>query len=336
MKTRFFIFSAFLSALIIFPAQTFAEFKQERLFYTSPSKEKQGIADIKKNYQKIDILAPQVYIVLPNLTVKNQMTAELYKTIQDYNLKTMPLLANDGFNQKVIHDLLISETAQNNIIDYLVKEGKEKKYIGWQFDFENINYKDKDLFSVFIEKTAKKLHENGMIFSVAAVARITDYENTDHFLNWAGAFDYKRIAEAVDFVSLMTYDDPNSLGPASSIPFINSVLAYVKDKIPAEKLSMGIPLYYWGWTISPYKRIRSGSGYSRLSMIMQSTPYLSGFIPSLGTAWLAYSYKNFVYLLWHENGQSFDLKLNIVKQNNFRGFSAWALGDEDPALWNLI
>jgi hypothetical protein len=30
--------------------------------------------------------------------------------------------------------------AQNEIIISLILEAKKEKYIGWQFDFENINY----------------------------------------------------------------------------------------------------------------------------------------------------------------------------------------------------
>ena len=88
-------------------------------------------------------------------------------------------------------------------------------------------------------------------FERGCMSRSIDYEDTDAFKNWGGFLTTPELAKAADFISLMTYDDPNSVGPVASLPFVNSVLAYVKDKIPPEKLSLGIPLYNWGWSTDP-------------------------------------------------------------------------------------
>ncbi len=336
MRKYFLIFFC-LFALLAFPIFGLADTVNfEKIFYLSPAKETTGIASIKKNAKNIDILAPQVYGVTASLKVVGGLSKKLQKVVLDYKLKVMPLVANGGFSQKIMHDLLVSPSAQDKFVQFLVKEAKDKKFVGWQFDFENINYKDKDLYSQLVEKTAKELHKNNLILSIAAVSRTVDYENTDAFLNWSGAFDYKRIADAADFISLMTYDDSKSLGPVASIPFVESVLDYVKDKIPAEKLSMGIPVYYWGWTTDPYVRIRSGGSFQRIMNIRASTRHSLGFDWALGTSWLTYAYQTQKYLLWFEDKNSFQLKLDVMKKNNFRGFSVWVLGDEDPAIWSIL
>lgn len=133
----------------------------------------------------------------------------------------------------------------------------------------------------------------------------------------------------------MTYDDSEPLGPTASLPFLDRVLAYVKDKIPAEKLSMGIPFYYWGWQQTPYKRISSGS-YSLVEYTMQNFSHLKDFDAKMGVSWLTYSFNNKNYKIWYEDQRSFNIKLDVVKKNNFRGFSAWVLGQEDPAIWNSL
>ena len=70
--------------------------------------------------------------------------------------------------------------------------------------------------------------------------------------------------------------------------------------------------------------------------IKASTACVSGFFEALGVSWLSYAYGSERYLIWFEDKKSFELKLNIVKNNNFMGFSAWVLGDEDPAIWDLL
>ena len=279
--------------------------------------------------------APQAYSVGSDLNIYGSLSAELKEAIKNSNLKVMPLVVNAGFKQSIIHNLLLSSPAQDRLISGLITLGKKNNYIGWQFDFENINYKDKDLYSAFVERAAKELHKNNLILSVAAVSRIADYENTDAFKNWGGAYDYKRISDAADFISLMTYDDSKSYGPTSSALFVKWVLDYVRDKIPAEKLSMGIPFYYWGWNQKTSKRVSSG-GYNKVLLTIQNFLHKKGFDEGLGVPWLVYSIGGKSYKIWYEDKKSFEIKLNIVKNNNLRGFSAWVLGMEDPAIWDIL
>ncbi len=341
MKASFYQFFIIFFLVVFFVAPVFAfgeesNYNFEKIFYLSTSSEKKAIADIQANADKMDILAPQAYAVGSDLALHGSLDADLQDAIEKYDVKkVMPLVVNAKFSQVVIHNFLLSPTAQDKVISGLVALAKKNNYIGWQFDFENISYLDKDLYSVFVEETAEALHKNGLILSVAAVCRIVDYEDTPAYKNWGGAFDYKRLSDAVDFISMMTYDDSNSIGPTASVSYINKVLDYVKDKIPPEKLSMGIPFYYWGWNQTPYKRISSGP-YSLVAFTAQNFQCKQGFDEKLGVPWLSYSVAGKSYKIWYEDKQSFEIKLNIVKDNNLRGFSAWVLGGEDPDIWNVL
>ena len=312
------------------------ELRIERIFYMSRANEKEGMASLERNADKIDILAPQFYEVSSKLQLAGEVGYQAEKIIAEQKIKVMPLVSNAGFKQDIMHNLLISEKGQDAIIKELVYLAKKNKYIGWQFDFENISYKDKDLYSAFIEKTAKSMHENGLILSVAAVSRSVDYEDTNNFRNWSGVFDYARIAKAVDFISLMTYDDPKSIGPVASLPFINKVLSYVKGKIPPEKLSLGIPLYYWGWSIASMQKITTSGTYNGLLSIIDNFQYNLGFDNALGASWLTYFWQNQQYKIWYQDKLGFENKLDVIRQNNLRGFSAWVLGVEDPKIWTVL
>jgi len=313
-----------------------SQYNMEKIFYMSQGKEKEGIVSLNKNADKIDILAPQFYGVSASFKLTGKIDSNLKKIINKKKIKVMPLVTNAGFKQSVIHNLLLSSTAQDGVIKSLVSEAKNNNYIGWQFDFENISYLDKDLYSAFVEKSAKALHDNGLILSVAASSRSVDYEDTNAFKNWGGVFDYARLAKAADFISLMTYDDPDSVGPVASLPFVNSVLNYVKDKIPPEKLSLGIPLYNWGWSVSPSKKISQSGTYKGLLYIKSNFRHDLGFDPALGASWLTYSLNNKQYQVWYQGKQDFQVKLNLIRQDNFRGFSSWVLGIEDPSIWSTL
>ena len=118
-------------------------FGMEKIFYLSEKNEEISIPIIQKNAKKIDILAPQAYAVKSDLNLYGSLSKELKEVIADNNLKVMPLVVNSKFLQPIIHNLLLSGEAQDKIIASMVELAKENNYIGWQFDFEHINYKDK-------------------------------------------------------------------------------------------------------------------------------------------------------------------------------------------------
>jgi len=311
------------------------DYNLEKIFYVAPYNIVKGVASLQQNWQNIDIVAPQYYSISSKLYFQGKLPIKLNQVIAEHNLKVMPLVTNANFNQKTIHNLLVSPNVQNTFANTLVTIAKKDNYIGWQFDFENINYQDKDLFTAFVQRVYPVFKKNNLIFSVAVVPRISDYENTNAFKNWGGVYDYKAISDSCDFVSLMTYDDDKSVGPSASVAYVNSVLAYVKDKIPAGKLSLGIPLYYWKWSVVKDKKIGTGF-YSNVLAIISSYRCDTGFDPALGVSWLTYFFNNNQYKVWYENADSFRQKISIVKDNNLRGFSAWLLGGEDPAIWKYI
>ncbi len=325
-----------LSGIFLFAQKSFAQdYNLQKIFYLPEYNAVKGVEDLNKNWQKIDILAPQYYVINANLNVAGSLGPKLKKSIKDHQLKVMPLISNASFSQKIIHNLLTSKTAQDKIINLLVKLANNDKYIGWQFDFENINYQDKDLFTEFIQKAYPLFQKNNLILSVAVISRTADYEDTDAFKNWGGAYDYKKIADSCDFITLMAYDDSNSVGPVASVAFVNKALDYVKDKIPAQKLSLGVPLYYWKWSVASDKKVGIGS-YKNLLTIEENYRYNLGFDLNLGVSWLTYFFKSKEYKIWFEDKNSFETKLNIAKDNNLRGFSAWLLGGEDPAIWSIL
>ncbi len=310
-------------------------YKPEGVFYLEPKNAESAVSSINKNWDKIDILAPQYFSVNSGFAVSGAFGPKLAKAIKDHQMKVMPLVINADFSQKIMHNLLLSPAGQDKVINYLVKSAKANKFIGWQFDFENISYLDKDLFTAFVQKTSLVFKKNNLTFSVAVVPRTVDFEDSDDFKNWSGAYDYQKIANATDFVSFMTYDNQKSKGPSSSLDYVNATLDYVKGKIPPEKLSLGTPLYFWKWDTDTGKKVSYGT-YQHVASVMANFKYLLNFDPAIGVSSLTYFAGPKNYKIWFENKDSFQAKLNIAKANNFRGFSAWQLGWEDPAIWSIL
>jgi len=253
----------------------------------------------------------------------------------------MPLIANHGFSQTIIHSLLASSTAQTALTAFLVSEAQARGYTGWQFDFEHMASADRDAFSALVAQTAAALHAHGLILSVAAVAKAPGQASADpssaFYKNWSGAYDYAALGSAADFVSLMAYDDPDSTGASAPLPFVKTVIENALAQIPPSKISLGIPLYYWGWTKTvPPMRLNSGGTYAAAMQRIAEYPSLQGRNDAVGVPWIIYKLGKKFYMIWYEDAQSFSLKAALVGTYHLRGFSAWVLGSEDPALWNML
>ena len=342
MKKAFFYLAAssvLAGFFIVSPAgasaQASTQYNPEKIFYVSQKNAVSAVASLDANWQKVDIVAPQMYAVNLNMDLVGKLGPKLKQVVAEHNLKVMPLVVNASFSRTTIHKLLTTPNAQDDVITGLIYIAKKDGYIGWQYDLENIDYKDRDLYTAFVQKTYTQFQKNNLIFSVAAVARFVDYENTVAFKDWSGVYDYAAISKSTDFISLMAYDDPKSVGPVASVDFVSKCLDYMKDKVPPEKLSLGVPLYYWKWDTDTDEKVGAGF-FSNVLAIMSKYAYSMGFDSSLGVSDLSYSFENKNYKIWFEDQHSLQEKIDLAKAYNLRGFSAWQLGGEDPGIWSIL
>jgi spore germination protein YaaH len=333
-------FSAFFySASSVF-AQTSAQVpgvSPHALLYVTNSKA--AIQSLRAHINSMDIIAPQIYAAKADGTLLGEPSTEVIKIAHNAGAEIMPLIINQDFSQSGMHSFLMNTIAQDKLVTALIAEAKEKGYIGFQYDFEHMQAGDKDLYSIFVAKSAPQFHAAGLQISVAMAPRHSD--NIDDYGvgswdNWTGAFDYHAIGAVVDFVSVMAYDDSRSVGPVASIPFVQSVLDYSLARIPAEKISLGVPTYAWIW------RDKTGTidhirGYPAVAEVLKSKSYVKkGWSDELGVSFVTYFRGNKKFTAWYEDQKSFQRKIALVTDNKLYGFSAWALGLEDPKVWDVM
>jgi spore germination protein YaaH len=328
-KTIIFI----LLVALILPTPTFAS---ENLFYYFDNIN--GLNSFRKNVKEIDIVAPQVYEVGYDLKVStpNSNQKRLLHEAKNRDSQVMPLLVNKSFDKVLMSDILINQKAQDEIIDFLITEAKKQKYIGWQFDFENINHLDRAMYTAFVKKTYQKFQAEGLQLSVAVVVRSNDYDVNSKNQDWSSAYEYKQLSVASDFLTLMTYDDPGSNGPTASLAYVKNILDYMLTQVPADKLSLGIPAYCWQWqdgkkvASTTYKLAQKA--YNAANKKTKS----KGFDEDLGSAYFKFMRDGVQNVIWCDDAQSFEIKDQLIADKGLRGFSMWALGQEDSNVWKYL
>lgn len=319
----------------------------ERLFYYVDRED--SYRSVVAHVDQITVLGPQVYTVDSLGIVYGSLDRRVLQLAKSRGVKVMPLVVNEGFNQPALRRLLADTAARSRAIASFVELCRRDGYWGIQFDIENLNIQDRDRYTQWFTDAARALHAAGFTISAAIVHQTDDLPGPTGYHRFLAdswrTFDIAALGRVADFLSVMSYDQHTRRtppGPVAGIPWVRSVAEYFLRYVPAEKLSLGIPLYgdYWSARPDPTpERARTsansvswfwGSGLAERNGAsvkwddVQQVPYASFEVG--GTfEWL-----------FLENARSFSAKLALMREKKLRGFSAWVLGPEDPEIWKML
>jgi spore germination protein len=310
-----------------------------------------GIASFIANARHMSIIAPQAYAIDSAGTVTGRMDPRIVATARANGVQLMPLVMNPGFDVAILHRIVTDPVARTNSARNMAALCRREGVQGIQLDLENLHVSDRDAFTIFAREFADSVRAAGCHASAAVVPRTDDERGTRpyHFMMydyWRGAYDYKALAEALDFLSYMTYAQHtggSTPGPVAGYPWMTASLRYVLDAgVPPEKISLGLAGYsdYWYAGYNPAtgasRTVGEDIGYVRLMEIIRragATPVWD----ATQKAWVAMWETHGVFEhAWIEDARAFQEKMALVSQYSLRGYSVWLLGDEDPRTWEIV
>ncbi len=298
----------------------------------------------------IDIISPQSYRVDSLGNVSGRVPERLIREARESGTRLMPLIMNPGFNQEQFHGLLDRPDARRKTIEFMVREGQQNGFWGWQFDFENIHLSRKDAFTEFFREAADALHAAGMTASVAVVPTNDQAEERgfSRYMqdNWRGNFDMKAIAEAGDFISLMTYAQhggPTAPGPIAGLPWVREMLEYaLAQGVPPEKISLGLPFYSGYWFPDEFGdgsvKVRGREiQYSEASALLEKNNVIPIWLPAQGVSYGFWQQFGIFHWIFLEDVRSINAKLDLFEEYpGLRGVSIWVLNAEDSMVWDVL
>ena len=310
---------------------------EERLFYAVD--DAAGLASLEAHGARVDVLAPQVLALEADGTLTGAVPPALAAAARARRIPLVPLVVNPGFRPEPILEVLASPERQTRAIASLVSRATAEGWAGVQFDFERLPSTARDRYTSFVRAAGAAFRGAGLSLSVAVVAQHSEEPGAyppGFWEEWAGVFDYAALADAADFLSLMTYDQHTGLtgpGPVAGLPWVEAVLAHALARVPPAKLSLGIPLYYRAW------RSRGGPGYGGFQEAQALREMLgvpARWDPIQRSPYFVAARDGMVTTVWYEDARSVAERLALVWRHGLRGFSAWVLGQEDPAVWTRL
>jgi spore germination protein YaaH len=300
-----------------------------------------GRASLFAHLHQVDVLSPAWYDANADGSITGYARRDVIDAAHAGGVAIIPLVVNKDVDPDVGHAILSDPARRAALCANLVNEAKTYGYAGFQLDFEQIPWTDRDLLTALVQDCANAFHPAGLNLSIAVIPRLPGDASAsgtllDYFRQWSGAYDFAALAKSADFLSFMTYDEHNGVtlpGAVSGTPWMRQALEFSLQGVPPEKATLGLPTYYHDWT--GVGRLTSSS-YADAMTLAQAHGATPAFDAAEEEMHFGYSAYGVQHELWIQSPETLRRKLPLMYEYGLRGISVWRLGFEDPSFWNLI
>lgn len=249
-------------------------------------------------------------------------------------------LFSNGFEPKQTTEALATYETRQYMIRQLLAYAKTYKLQGINIDFENVYTKDKENLVQFVREMTPLMHEQNLVVSID----VTPKSNSEM---WSVFLDRPKLAEVVDYMMVMAYDEHWASSPVagsvSSLSWAEGSIRKIleEDRVPASKLILGIPLYTRVWTEQPddkggVKVSSKAIGMDAANKIVKDkglTPVLS---ESTNQYYVEYKEDGALKKIWLENAHSIKARAELAKKYNLAGVATWRRGFESADIWPVL
>lgn len=338
-----------LAMTMSLPMAAFGQSHPKTLFYMTDQGPSER--DFLAHKSKVDTLVPAWYNVDGSGLVSGEPSPVVLRAAKAAHVQVIPILAL--FDKVGVHTLLADTHAQDEMNASLVRECKRNGYDGFQIDWEDIMWTDRDALSATVKRTADALHKEHLQLQIAVAPNAPGYPGHTAFdkwifEEWRAAFDLKALGESVDLLCLMTYDQHTHWtmpGPVGGWIWTTDNLTYTLKVVPREKISLGIALYGYHW-------YTGDPGLGKAEKRPNGTADYISYINAIGlmenysgkmqwddvdrTSWFYFYRDQMREWIFLTDKRGFDERYKLAAENNLQGICAWVLGEEDPAIWELL
>lgn len=282
----------------------------------------------------LNVIAPTWFsIISESGLMANKAEAEYVAAAHRKGYKVWALVDN-GFDPNITHAVLHSPAAREKVINQLVFYAALYQLDGINLDFENIYDEDKDKVNEFVSEIASVLKQQNLTLSM-------DVTVPSNVSFWSKCYDRKKLAEVLDYIMVMTYDEywatsPVS-GPVASYPWVENGIQKTLKEVPKEKLLLGIPLYTRLWEERDGFKAKSKTmSMMDVERTIKERNLEVVWLEDKGLNYTEYYTDDKRYRIWLEDEKSLALKTGLVDKYGLAGVAAWRKGFERQEVWQIL
>ena len=290
-----------------------------------------------KTMEGLDIVSPTWFAVVDGEgNVANNADMEYVEWAHKNGYQVWGLASND-FNPDITNEFLNNTDKREKIISQLLVYAKLYKLDGINIDFENIYEKDKDMLTQFMRELYPLCREQGLTLSM-------DVTFISGSSTWSKCYDRKALAEAVDYMAVMAYDQhwasSPKAGSVAQYKWVENNLKRILEQVPAEKVILGMPFYTRLWeeekVDGKIKVTSKALSMGKVQSILDEKKAEIIWDEDSGQHYAQYTEDGKTYKVWIEDAESINLKSSLVHKYNLAGAAAWRRGFETEDIWPVI
>jgi spore germination protein YaaH len=274
----------------------------------------------------IDVISPTFFEIIDrNGTIKNRATPEYVEQAHKNGWQVWALFSNAFGDIEGTSIILNNSDIRQEIIRNILAYAALYQLDGINLDFENIYKSDKDAYTQFVREFYPLAKEQGLYVSV-------DVSIPDGSDTWSKCYDRKALAESVDYICLMTYDQHWSTSPkagsTAELAWVEENLQKTLSEVPAEKLLLGVPLYTRLWAL---EKTEEGSKLSSTVLNvatawekLEENGAVAAWNDISGQYQATFEKDGKLYQMWIEDKDAVNMKTSLVHKYDLAGACVWA------------
>lgn len=261
--------------------------------------------------------------------------ASEYGTKPILHLSTMTESGN--FSTELASELLNNKALWEVLTDNILLEIREKGYGGLDIDFEYLGADNAEKYAMFVAYCREKLNQSGYPVMVALAPKTRDDQPGVLY----EGHDYALLGQAANSVLLMTYEWGYTYGPpmaVSPIMPVTRVVEYAVERIPAEKIFLGISNYGYDFTLPYIAGVSMAQSLSTVeaTQLAQEVGAEIMFDQTAMSPFFDYTKDGVWHQVWYEDARSINSRLQLIRQYGLKGALYWNLDRPNPQNLTLI
>ncbi|WP_392893446.1 glycosyl hydrolase family 18 protein [Streptomyces sp. LN699] len=252
-------------------------------------------------------------------------------------LKVVPTVT-ESLRAPAMADLMNDPARRTAHVDDLVAVATGRSYDGLDLDYEvmtetsdpALRERVRTGYNALTTELCARLHALAKSCVVTVMPRTRDT---------GLAFDYPHLGAVADRLRIMGYNLHNALGapgPLSSTAWYEEFLTHATAQVPRDRLEVALPAYGWNWTVGSTARARHVTSLEAEALRRDVGAYYA-LDPVSGTPHFTYTDdEGEEHQVWYQDAKGAARHLAVLARHGVRGTGLWALGFEDPRLWDAL
>ncbi|WP_084403041.1 glycosyl hydrolase family 18 protein [Paenibacillus antarcticus] len=287
----------------------------------------------------VNVVSPTWFSIIDGEgNVRSQADLDYVKWAHKKKMEVWGLLSN-SFEPDITSKAMSSFVSRMNVINQTLQYADLYKLDGINLDFENVYTKDGSNITQFVRELKPLAEAKGLIISVD----VTPKSKSEM---WSLFLDRQALGAAADYLIVMAYDEhwasSPKAGSVSSLPWVEAALQRIilEDKVPPEKLIMGIPMYTRIWS----EEVKEGEtkvsskavGMDSVADIIRTKKLKPTYLEAPKQNYVEYIEDSILKKIWIEDEVSLKSRVELAQSLQLGGIASWTRSLANEQAWQVL